>query len=90
MLQQTNSFTSEEDEITKKEREIIELVEKEEKSRDSDYSSQTTLSPVSNKHDEINPYDTNMGNESYERPFYSTVSISEIILSFIIIIYVII
>lgn len=34
-MQQTNSITSEEDEITKKEREIIELVEKEEKSRDT-------------------------------------------------------
>lgn len=33
--EQTNSITSEEDEITKKEREIIEIVEKEEKSRDT-------------------------------------------------------
>ncbi|KAK9723236.1 LIM domain [Popillia japonica] len=67
--EQTNSFTSEEDEITKKEREIIELVEKEEKSRDSDYSSQTTLSPVNNKHDDMNSYN-NIGNK-FDRAYYT-------------------
>ncbi|XP_071054643.1 LIM domain only protein 7 isoform X2 [Onthophagus taurus] len=67
--EQTSSFTSEEDEITKKEREIIELVEKEEKSRDSDYSSQTTLSPVNTKCISTDTYDT-LGSEKFDRPYF--------------------
>lgn len=45
--EQTNSVISEEDEITKKEREIIELVEKEEKSRDSNDYTTVNLNSLS-------------------------------------------
>lgn len=57
-LQQTNSFTSEEEEIMKKEREIIEMVEKEEKSRDGDFLNQNTNIYQNNRYEKFNgpPY----------------------------------
>jgi FixJ family two-component response regulator len=76
-LQQTNSITSEEDEITKKEREIIEMVEKEEKSRDIvDYlgSSEKQQSQVimrNNQNTLLNePY---LGSENFNNPYFSKV-----------------
>lgn len=61
----------EDEEIRKKEQEIIELVEKEEKSKDSDYSSQTTLSPVDNKCGILEGYDT-LSSDKYS--YYNPVS----------------
>ncbi|KAH0816731.1 hypothetical protein MTP99_019512 [Tenebrio molitor] len=73
--EQTNSITSEEDEITKKEREIIEMVEKEEKSRDIvDYlgSSEKQQSQVimrNNQNTLLNePY---LGSENFNNPYFS-------------------
>ncbi|KAJ8975976.1 hypothetical protein NQ317_000680 [Molorchus minor] len=70
--EQTNSITSEEDEITKKEREIIELVEKEEQSRDTDYVSKdlngSTFSP--SKINSISTFEPSLGSEQFKTPYF--------------------
>ncbi|RZC35934.1 LIM and calponin -likey domains-containing protein 1 [Asbolus verrucosus] len=71
--EQTNSITSEEDEITKKEREIIEMVEKEEKSRDIvDYlgpnEKQNQVILRNNQNTLLNePY---LGSENFNNPYF--------------------
>ncbi|EFA11200.1 LIM and calponin homology domains-containing protein 1 isoform X1 [Tribolium castaneum] len=68
--EQTNSITSEEDEITKKEREIIEMVEKEEKSRDGvEYLSPSEKqNQVILRNNQLNePY---LGSESFNNPYF--------------------
>ncbi|KAF2905394.1 hypothetical protein ILUMI_00783 [Ignelater luminosus] len=69
--EQTNSVTSEEDEITKKEREIIEMVEKEEKSRDiNDYSSPVNgTSPSSGCCNMVHQPCKNVNNEQFNRSY---------------------
>lgn len=74
-MQQTNSITSEEDEITKKEREIIEMVEKEEKSRDGveflGNEKQDQVILRNNQNTLLNePY---LGSESFNNPYFPKV-----------------
>nr|XP_023029236.1 uncharacterized protein LOC111517344 isoform X2 [Leptinotarsa decemlineata] len=68
--EQTNSITSEEDEITKKEREIIELVEKEEQFRDTaDYVHKEIPAAIFNiKKDSA--YELSLGSEQFGRPYF--------------------
>lgn len=70
----TNSITSEEDEITKKEREIIELVEKEEKSRDKNdfIKSPNTSSPSPKK--DVNNFEPTLGSEQFKNPYFPETS----------------
>lgn len=70
--EQTNSITSEEDEITKKEREIIEMVEKEEKSRDSDFNNHDNHCKEESKFSNIkeNDFDANLGSEQFKNPYF--------------------
>lgn len=68
----TNSITSEEDEIAKKEREIIELVEKEEQYRDIvDYI--TKESPTKSFNSEkVSAYEPSLGSEQFDSPYFHT------------------
>ncbi|XP_060515801.1 uncharacterized protein LOC132695522 isoform X2 [Cylas formicarius] len=63
----TNSITSEEDEITKKEREIIEMVEKEEKSRDNSDVVNLTKTAVAPKCENFEP---TLGSEQFNSPYF--------------------
>ncbi|CAH0562651.1 unnamed protein product [Brassicogethes aeneus] len=66
--EQTNSITSEEDEITKKEREIIEMVEKEEKSRDPNLDGVNNEEMSSPK--EAEPFEPSLGSEQFKNPYF--------------------
>ncbi|XP_066248867.1 LIM domain only protein 7 [Euwallacea similis] len=71
--EQTNSITSEEDEIAKKEREIIEMVEKEEKSKDKiSYVSNSSINLQSPKK-ETRSFEP-LGSEKYNNPYFPEVS----------------
>lgn len=77
-MQQTNSITSEEDEITKKEREIIEMVEKEEKSRDIvEYISLKDVSgPITKPLTVVVPANEPfLGSENFNNPYFPKVTI---------------
>lgn len=73
-LQQTNSFTSEEEEIMKKEREIIEMVEKEEKSRDGDYLNQSSTIYQNNRFLPDEHYDSKLVSDKFATPFVPQVN----------------
>ncbi|XP_030756556.1 spindle pole body component 110 [Sitophilus oryzae] len=67
----TNSITSEEDEITKKEREIIEMVEKEEKSRDkNDYIPTPKPAITSPLRENGSNFEPTLGNEQFNNPYF--------------------
>ncbi|KAF7268509.1 hypothetical protein GWI33_018387 [Rhynchophorus ferrugineus] len=67
----TNSITSEEDEITKKEREIIEMVEKEEKSRDKiDFI--PNAKPL--EREEVIHFEPTLGSEQFNSPYFPQTS----------------
>ncbi|KAJ8917972.1 hypothetical protein NQ315_002668 [Exocentrus adspersus] len=71
--EQTNSITSEEDEITKKEREIIEMVEKEEQSRDCvEYIGQNVHKStfLSAKVENISVNEPSFGSEQFNNPYF--------------------
>uniref|UniRef100_V5GIF7 LIM zinc-binding domain-containing protein n=1 Tax=Anoplophora glabripennis TaxID=217634 RepID=V5GIF7_ANOGL len=69
--EQTNSITSEEDEITKKEREIIEMVEKEEQSRDTiEYVGQNLgKSSFLPGTESISSYEPSLGSDQFNSPY---------------------
>ncbi|CAG9828592.1 unnamed protein product [Diabrotica balteata] len=70
--EQTNSITSEEDEITKKEREIIELVEKEEQYRDIvDYLNKEPVNKGFNS-EKDSAYEPSLGSEQFDSPCFNT------------------
>ncbi|CAG9816869.1 unnamed protein product [Phaedon cochleariae] len=68
--EQTNSITSEEDEITKKEREIIELVEKEEHFRDTSEPINTIPTNKLYETSRDPPFEPTLGSEQFTKPFF--------------------
>ncbi|KAG5898853.1 hypothetical protein JTB14_014280 [Gonioctena quinquepunctata] len=68
--EQTNSITSEEDEITKKEREIIELVEKEEQFRDTTEYVNEEASDTRFNSEKDSAYEPSLGSEQFNRPYF--------------------
>lgn len=53
----------------KKEREIIEMVEKEEKSRDSDFQNQNSTTYPDNCYVKDDHFDNNLGSEKFNSPY---------------------
>ncbi|CAG9759474.1 unnamed protein product [Ceutorhynchus assimilis] len=67
--EQTNSILSEEDEMTKKEREIIEMVEKEEKSKDKVEYVTICKTHLKSPQNEAN-FEPTLGSEKFKSPYF--------------------